>query len=111
MTHMKQILFATALGCSLVFAQTSLAQTMQQTDSVKTETTYTEGEVKRVDLSSGKITIKHGVIKNLDMPAMTMVFIVREKSWINGVTPGDQVRFKVVSDGGKMVITELKLVP
>jgi len=111
MTRVKQVLFATVLGSSLFFAQPSLAQTTQQTDSVKTETTYTEGEVKRVDLASGKITIKHGVIKNLDMPPMTMVFIVRETSLINGVAPGDQVRFKVIGDGGKMVITELKLVP
>ena len=33
-----------------------------------------DGEVRKVDLEAGKVTLKHGDIKSLDMPAMTMVF-------------------------------------
>ena len=107
MKFIKQFLVAMTTAGALLFSLASIAQTPQPTSSAKTDVVYTDGEVKRVDLSAGKITIKHGVIKNLDMPPMTMVFIVHEKSLINGVVAGDQVRFKVISDGGKMVITEL----
>ncbi|MEO7105496.1 MAG: copper-binding protein [Rhodoferax sp.] len=33
-----------------------------------------EGEVRKIDKESKKITLRHGPLKNLDMPAMTMVF-------------------------------------
>lgn len=104
MKFFKQILTSIAVAAGLMFLQTGAAQT---TDGVTTEASYTEGEVKRLDQSTGKITIKHGAIKNLDMPPMTMVFTVKEKSLLNGVEVGDQVRFKVVSDGTKLVITHL----
>ena len=31
----------------------------------------TDGEVRKVDLDAGKVTLRHGEIKSLDMPAMT----------------------------------------
>ena len=99
-------LLLTVIG-SLSMSQVSIAYAVQQMDAAKTETVYTEGEVKRVDLSLGKITIKHSAIENLDMPPMTMVFTVKEKSMLNEVSPGDQVRFIVINVNGKMVITEL----
>jgi len=107
MTYIKQILVAIAAVGGLLFSVASVAQTTSQTDAAKTEATYTEGEVKRVDMSLGKITIKHGFIQNLEMPPMTMVFTVKEKSMLKEVSPGDQIRFMVISDHGKMVITEL----
>jgi Cu/Ag efflux protein CusF len=39
----------------------------------------TEGEVKKVDIEAGKVTIKHGPIKHMDMPGMTMVFTAKDK--------------------------------
>ncbi len=35
-----------------------------------------EGEVRKVDKDAKKITLRHGPLVNLDMPAMTMVFQV-----------------------------------
>ena len=103
----KQMLATTAVLGGLLFSLTSVAQTTHQSDSAKTEAAYTEGEVKRIDMSSGKITIKHGLIKNLDMPPMTMVFTVKDASMLADVSVGDQVRFTAVSVNGKLVITEL----
>lgn len=107
MKYIQQILIAISVAGSLLFSLASVAQTTQQTDSAKRVVAYTEGEVKRIDMSLGKITIKHGAIKNLDMPPMTMVFTVKEKSMLKEIAPGDQVRFVVVSDNEKMVITEI----
>ena len=108
MKYIQRILLAMTFVGSLSITQTSIAQVSQEVDSVKADSTYTEGEVKRIDLSSGKITIKHGFIKSLDMPAMTMVFTVKEKSLLDDITVGDQVYFQVKGDGAKILITDLK---
>jgi Cu/Ag efflux protein CusF len=67
----------------------------------------TDGEIKKVDQSTGKVTIKHGEIKHMDMPGMTMVFTAKDKSLLGKVKPGDKVKFMVVNEGGKMVVTDI----
>lgn len=71
----------------------------------------TEGEVRKVDAENGRLTIRHGEIKNLGMPPMTMVFQVRDKSWLEGVQPGSRIRFQAVEEGGKYVVTALEPAP
>lgn len=107
MKYIRQILVVIATLGSLLSLEMGIAQTTQSTEATNAETAYTEGEVKRIDLSLGRITIKHGFIKNLDMPPMTMVFIVKEKSLLHDIEVGQQVRFKVISEGTKIVITDL----
>ncbi len=68
----------------------------------------TDGEVKKLDPDNGKVTLKHGDIKNLDMPGMTMVFTVRDKGQLARLKPGDKVQFVVVREGGKMVVTNIQ---
>ncbi len=68
-----------------------------------------EGEVRKVDRSSGKITLKHGDIKNLDMPPMTMGFAVTDKALLDKVKAGDKVRFAADKDGsGQYVVTSIE---
>jgi Cu/Ag efflux protein CusF len=71
----------------------------------------TDGEVRKVDKENGKLTLKHGVIKNLDMPAMTMVFQVKDKAVLDKLQPGDKVRFKAVNEDGKFTATEIEKAP
>jgi Cu(I)/Ag(I) efflux system periplasmic protein CusF len=68
----------------------------------------TDGEVRKVDKDTGKLTLKHGVIKNLDMPAMTMVFQVRDKAMLDKLQTGDKVKFNVVNEDGKFTVTEIE---
>ena len=68
----------------------------------------TDGEVKKLDPDNGKVTLKHGDIKNLDMPGMTMVFTVRDKGQLALLKPGDKVKFVVIQEGGKMVVTDIQ---
>ncbi|WP_424196665.1 copper-binding protein (plasmid) [Ampullimonas aquatilis] len=70
----------------------------------------TDGEVKKIDKDTGKITLKHGEIKNLDMPGMTMVFTVKDKSLLDKVQPGDKVKFHAISDNGKLMVTDVRSV-
>ena len=67
-----------------------------------------DGEVRRVDKAAGKITLRHGELKQLDMPPMTMVFEVSDKAMLDSVKAGDKVKFKVISKDGKMIVTEMK---
>lgn len=72
-------------------------------------TEATEGEVRRVDKASAKLTLKHGEIKSLDMPPMTMVFGVQDKAMLDGLKPGDRVKFKAVEKAGTYTVTELEV--
>lgn len=68
----------------------------------------TEGVVKKVNTATGKITIKHGPIVNLDMPPMTMVFGVEDKAMLENIGKGDNVKFLVIDKNGKMIIEEIE---
>lgn len=67
-----------------------------------------EGVVKKVDAQAGKITIQHGPLKNLDMPAMTMVFKVKEAGMLSAVKAGDNVRFVAESLPGGLTVTSIE---
>ncbi len=68
----------------------------------------TDGEVRKVDKEAGKLTLKHGEIKSLDMPGMTMIFTVKDKAMLDAVKTGDKVRFKAINDGGVFTVTEIQ---
>ena len=70
----------------------------------------TDAEVRKVDKEGGKLTLKHGEIKNLDMPGMTMVFVVKDKAMLDKVKTGDKIKFKAVNDAGKFTVTEMQVV-
>ncbi len=72
-------------------------------------TDLTEGEVRKVDKDGGKLTLKHGDIKNLDMPAMTMVFVVKDKAMLDKLKAGDKIKFKAINDSGKYTVTEMQM--
>jgi Cu(I)/Ag(I) efflux system periplasmic protein CusF len=67
-----------------------------------------DGEVRKVDMDAKKITVKHGEIKNLQMPGMTMVFQVKDPAMLSQVKPGDKIRFTAEKSGGAIVITQIE---
>jgi len=68
-----------------------------------------DGEVRKVDKDAGKLTLKHGEIRNLDMPAMTMVFQVKDAALLNKVKVGDKVRFRAEKAAGVYVVTAIEV--
>ncbi|HEY6134596.1 MAG TPA: copper-binding protein [Rubrivivax sp.] len=68
----------------------------------------TDGEVRKIDVEAGKLTLRHAEIKSLDMPPMTMVFVVKDKSLLDKLKTGDKVRFKAINDAGKYTVTEIE---
>ena len=74
------------------------------------DTTKAEGEIRKVDSATKKITIKHGELKNLEMPAMTMVFQVSDPAMIEWVKPGDKVIFRADKVNGAYTVMEIEVV-
>jgi Cu(I)/Ag(I) efflux system periplasmic protein CusF len=69
------------------------------------------GEVLKVDKTTERITLKHNGVKNLELPAMTLVFHVRNPQWLDGLSSGDRVRFSAERIDGQTTITALSRVP
>lgn len=67
-----------------------------------------EGEVRKVDPAAKKITIKHGELRHLDMPAMTMVFQVKDPAMLKQLKAGDKIRFRAEKVGGAFTVVELE---
>jgi Cu(I)/Ag(I) efflux system protein CusF len=70
----------------------------------------TDGEVRKVDAAQNKITLKHGEIKNLDMPPMSMVFRVKDPALLAKVKVGDKVRFAADKVGNDYTVTAIEVV-
>jgi Cu(I)/Ag(I) efflux system periplasmic protein CusF len=66
-----------------------------------------DGEVRKVDADAGKITLKHGEIKNLDMPAMQMAFRVADPAFLKKVNVGDKVTFTADKVNGQFTVTSI----
>jgi Cu(I)/Ag(I) efflux system periplasmic protein CusF len=84
------------------------ATTHGETVTAQQQTPTTEGEIRRVDREAKKLTIRHGPIQNLDMPAMTMVFQVNDPAVLDRVKPGEKVRFTAEKIGGAYTVTRLE---
>jgi Cu(I)/Ag(I) efflux system periplasmic protein CusF len=90
---------AAAVACTLWFAAVAQASAADMAN----------GEVCKVDKDTKKITLKHGEIKNLDMPGMTMLFQIKDPAMLDLVKPGDEVKFKAERAGGGIVLTEIQV--
>ncbi len=68
-----------------------------------------EGEVRKVDLAQSKVTLRHGPLANLDMPAMTMVFTAASPKLLDGLKEGDKVRFAADKKNGTYVVNAIEV--
>jgi Cu(I)/Ag(I) efflux system protein CusF len=74
------------------------------------DTAVSEGEIRKIDPATRKLTIKHGELKNLDMPPMTMVFQVKDPAMIEQVKPGDKIKFRAEKVNGAFTVIEIEVV-
>jgi Cu(I)/Ag(I) efflux system periplasmic protein CusF len=97
----------TVLGLAAAPARAQDAAAPASTAAPASPQAMSEGVVRKIDLAQHKITLKHGEIKNLDMPGMTMVFVVSDPAMLQGVKPGDAVRFQADKVDGKLTVVAL----
>ncbi|HET9821255.1 MAG TPA: copper-binding protein [Burkholderiaceae bacterium] len=96
MSPLRRLLVAGWLaGCSVI----ALAQAPGLTD----------GEVRKIDAANARVTIKHGEIKNLNMPGMTMVFVAKDARLLDGLAVGDKIQFAAEQgSGGQLLVTQIR---
>jgi Cu(I)/Ag(I) efflux system protein CusF len=89
------------IHCALTLAALGLsANTLAQA--------MAEGVVRRIDLENNKITIRHGEIKPLDMPPMTMVFVAKQPALLKSLAPGDTVEFEAFEANGQYSVGKIQ---
>ena len=118
MKTFKPFLLALAFAATAPFAISAHAQAMDHSKmggmnmpGMKMDgmpASMTEGEVRKIDKEARKITLKHGDIKNLDMPGMTMSFPVTNPAVLDTLQVGDKVRFSAEKSGGAIVVTDIQ---
>ena len=95
---MRKTMIGLAIVLSLAFSSLTAAQQGM-----------VDGEVTKVDESSGKITIKHGPIKKLNMDeGMTMVFKASDPAMLQKVKPGDKIKFDADNINGQFTVTKIE---
>jgi Cu(I)/Ag(I) efflux system periplasmic protein CusF len=103
-----------AAACLATAAHAATIETGPQATPLDTATrpaqadVMSQGEVRKVDKDARKITIKHGDIKNLNMPAMTMVFQVKDPAMLDQVKQGDKIRFHAEQVNGAMMVSRME---
>lgn len=94
------------MNAILKFAAISAATIAIASGAFATE--YTKGTVKKVDAKAKKVTIIHEELKNLDMPAMTMVFRVKDEAMFEKLKEGAVIEFVADRVEGKLAVTEVR---
>lgn len=115
MKNIKTLLILTAMlaGATSAYAASHAGAPMPMMGDAKKEmplptADMVDGEIRKVDMDNKKLTIKHGEIKNLDMPGMTMVFQVKDPAMLDKVKAGDKVKFTVDKVNGAFMVLSLE---
>jgi Cu(I)/Ag(I) efflux system periplasmic protein CusF len=107
---MNSALFAAIaiLAMSVAPARADDAQHQGTVKIAQASAPLAEGEVRKVDKEAKKITLRHGPIEKLKMPAMSMVFQVKEPAMLDQVKAGDKVRFQADKVNGQYFVTHIE---
>lgn len=110
------VLAAAALATSYgAYAQTSSPTPAADDHAAHHATTaatpQSDGEVRKVDKEQGKLTLRHGPLENLGMPAMTMVFKAGDPKLLDGLKEGDKVKFTAEKVNGTFTVTAIQPAP
>lgn len=108
MKNFKLLLLLAAMLAGSVQAQSTINTGDAKSEVSASNAEMSDGEIRKIDMDNKKITIKHGDIKNLDMPGMTMVFQVKDPVLLDKVKPGDKVRFRAEKANGAIVVTDIQ---
>ncbi|QIL72493.1 copper-binding protein [Diaphorobacter sp. HDW4B] len=90
-------------------AEPTPAPAAAQQPAAESTQVMTDGEVIRINLMAGKVSIKHAAITNLNMPAMSMVFSLKNPADLTKLKDGDKVRFHVERENGALLITQIEV--
>ena len=98
---------ATVAAAAIANTFTSEAFAQDTKPAVTASVDASKGEIKKIDQDAGKLTIKHGELKNISMPAMTMVFDVSDKAALAKLKAGDKITFVAGNANGQLTATNI----
>lgn len=99
---------ASAAFAFVALATSALAASMDHSAHMASQE-LVPAEVRALDLKARKITLKHGDLKNLGMPGMTMPFALDKKLTLPAdLKVGDKVQVRVEDFGGTLTVTILQ---
>lgn len=114
---MKTANIVVAVALASICSTSSIAQTehhgheatpLAQTSTASAKVSLVEGEVKKVDKATGKVTLKHGLLPD-GMPAMTMNYGVKDPAWLDQMKVGQTIRFATGQRGGDSILVQFEL--
>lgn len=92
-----RVVITTGMAIATVFASGAFA-----------EATFAKGTVKKIDAEAGKVTLIHEELVDLEMPSMTMVFVLADKGMAQQLSPGDAIEFTAERVEGKLTVTAIR---
>ena len=104
------VFYAAQLLAASAYAQVADPPKAPGASTAAPSAEMSDGEVRKIDKDSRKITLKHGAIINLDMPGMTMVFQVKDAAMLDTVQVGSKVKFRADRTDGAFVVTSIQAV-
>ena len=105
---MKRVLAAIAVSAFAAVSVSAPARATNHASHAASAASLSDGEIRKVDKDAKKLTIRHGPLENLGMPAMTMVFQVSDAAMLDTVKVGDNVKFSADKIGGAYTVTQLE---
>lgn len=110
---MKKSALLPALIPALLLATLALANPVIAAPAASSSqaASRSEGVVKKIDLAAGKVTLAHGPLLNLNMAAMTMSFLVKDRQQLGRLKVGDKVSFVAEEVNGRLTASSLQVTP
>lgn len=68
-----------------------------------------DATVKKVDVAKATVTLAHGALSN-GMPAMTMIYRVKDPAWLEKMAAGQKIRFASKAVDGGMTLVRFESV-
>jgi Cu/Ag efflux protein CusF len=108
---MKNVTTAIAVAILMALAVSAPARATNHVTGSEAPSagSFADGEIRKVDKEAKKLTIRHAPLENLGMPAMTMVFQVKDPSMLEAVKAGDKVKFVADKEGGSYTVTHMEI--
>lgn len=87
----------------------AIALSVAGTFGASADEVMVKGEIIKIDVDAGSITIKHEAIKKYDMDGMTMVFKAGDPAMLKRVKPGDKITFHPDKVNGQFTVTKIEM--
>lgn len=110
---MKALITSTLIACAALgalpaHAADDHAHHMAKQTVGAADMKMVDAQVKKIDKAAGKVTLAHGPLGNLDMPAMTMAFKVKDAGWLERMKAGDKIRFMADNINGVLTVVQFE---